>query len=80
MSVCWEAQRAKTVQPLNEEHLCLINLPIFVCDEEDGNKAPDHAATPEYPEARKELFGFFFYTLLNPSPKGEQCCSNDVLI
>lgn len=79
MSVCWEVQRAKTVQPVNEEHLCLINLPIFVCDEEAGNEAPDHAATPEYPEARKGLF-VFFYTLLNPSPKDEQWCRSDVCI
>lgn len=33
LSVCWEAQGAKMVQPVNEEHLCLINLPIFVRDE-----------------------------------------------
>lgn len=44
------------VQPVNEEHLCLINLPIFVCDAEAGNKAPDHITTPEYPEAIKGLF------------------------
>lgn len=50
------------VQPVNEEHLCLINLSIFVCDAEAGNKVPNriHIATPEYPEASKRLFGVFF--------------------
>lgn len=67
------------VRPLNDEHLCPINLPTFVCDEEAGSKAPDHTATPEYPEARKDCL-FFSYTLLNSFPKGEQLWSGDVCI
>ncbi len=66
LSVCCEAQRAKTVQPVNEEHLCLINLSIFVCDEEAGGKAADHTTTPEYLEARKGLFVFLHTAELFP--------------
>lgn len=47
LSACSELQRAKTVQRVIEEHLCLINLPIFVCDVEAGSEATDHTAAPE---------------------------------
>ncbi len=52
----------------NEEHLRLINLPVFVCDEAAGSKAHDHSATPGCPEARRGCL-FFLHTA-EPLPKG----------
>lgn len=54
------------VQLLNEEHLCLINLPVFVCDEEARSKAHDHSTTPEYPEAREGCLRFLHTAELFP--------------
>lgn len=42
-----ESQDGSAVQQ-NEEHLCLINLPlvcVFVCDEEARTQAPNHRHT-----------------------------------
>lgn len=55
-----------------QKHLCLINLPIFPCDEEAGNEAPTHTTTLGYPEARKGCLFFFFLLLYTAElfPKG----------
>lgn len=71
LSVRCEASRAKMVQPLNEEHLCLINLPIFVCDEEAGIKRPAYTWI-SWSQKSLLLFFFFFFFLHTAEflPKG----------
>lgn len=67
------------VQPVSEEHLCLINLPISICDEEAASRAPGHAPHLNVPKPLVLVVFFFSYSSQRESSVAAVMCALECL-